>query len=116
MSEDEKAALYVTLKEYFDTRILALDRATAQAASQMERRLEGMNEFRDTLKDQAARLITREEFTAVMGSMNKEIAGLREFRSALEAKASQASVMYVAVLSFLSLMVGVIGLLVKFIK
>ena len=44
----------------------------------MERRLEGMNEFRDALKDQSAKFITREEMGLIVDPVRSDIAALRE--------------------------------------
>ncbi len=62
----------VTLWEYFEARLEALDRhyahhlalnntALEKAEHTMNARLQGMNEFRDALKDQASRMATRTE-------------------------------------------------------
>ena len=67
----------VTLREYIDVKISALDRATVLAAQQMERRLEGMNEFRTQLKDQAAGFVSKDELNRV----ELGIVDLRETRS-----------------------------------
>jgi len=62
----------VSLKEYFESQINNIEKRfmsevgdieknTALARVQMEKRLEGMNEFRDQLKDQAGTFIPRSE-------------------------------------------------------
>ncbi len=48
------------LDRHFDGQIRAIDISTAKAAAQIDKRLEGMNEFRDSLRDQAARFETKE--------------------------------------------------------
>jgi len=58
----ERSHEFVTLKDYIDTRLSAMDRATEQAYRTMESRLEGMNEFRNTLRDQAGQFVTRTEY------------------------------------------------------
>ena len=100
----------ISIRDYFDSKLEALDRATATTAAQMERRLEGMNEFRDTLRDQASRLVTREEFALVQRSIEAEIRQLREFKVAVESKASQASVMVVAVFVVINLVLAIVGI------
>ena len=63
----------VGLKEYVDMRfsesekakdnaLHSIEIARKEAQIAMEKRLEGMNEFRDQLRDQATRFITREEY------------------------------------------------------
>jgi len=43
------------------------EQALNKATQAMEKRLDGMNEFRDTLKDQAGTFVTRAEMLAVSG-------------------------------------------------
>lgn len=49
----------------------AQDKALAIAAEALDKRLAAMNEFRDQLKDQAARLATREELNALRDDLGK---------------------------------------------
>lgn len=67
----------IGLKEYVDnefkmcreiraTRLAAMDKALEMAHDTMETRLTGMNEFRETLRDQASKFITRNELLAVV--------------------------------------------------
>ena len=103
----------VTLKEQIDTRITALEKATEIAANAMERRLEGMNEFRDQLKDQASRFVTRDEMDIQVGVNREAISDLRTFKDRLEGKASAQSVYIAYAFALVSLVLSVIGLLVK---
>jgi len=47
-------------RDYIDVRIHDLRMAIDQARASMERRLDGMNEFRDSLKDQSEKFASRE--------------------------------------------------------
>ena len=89
----------VSLREHLESRIEHqekffmgkfedLYRSTDLLAKQMEKRLEGMNEFREQLKDQASNFVTRLEFD----TMHKEVEMLRRNEKFVEGKASQASV------------------------
>jgi hypothetical protein len=49
------------LKTYFDELRKADKEAVENARVSMEKRLDGMNEFRDTLKDQAGTFVTKEQ-------------------------------------------------------
>lgn len=66
----------ISLREYIDDKVNALstrqddqrrftDRAVEKAEAALGKRLDGMNEFRDALRDQAARMVTRTEFDAL---------------------------------------------------
>ena len=72
MDSERNQNLNIPIRDYVDTQIKWLDtifrmqietitKNTALASSQIDRRLESMNEFRDTLRDQAGRLATRIE-------------------------------------------------------
>jgi Flp pilus assembly protein TadD len=95
----------VSLLRYIDTRFKASDRATESARTTMEKRLEGMNEFRDQLKDQAARFVTREE----LNPMQEDLRVLRESKATLEGKASYTSMMVALALSAGALIVGLLN-------
>jgi hypothetical protein len=103
----------VSLRDYVDSRLSAMDRAVVLAREQMERRLDGMNEFRDTLRDQASKFITRAECDLAKDKIEDDVQELREFRAALDAKASQGAVYIAYGLSALGLLLGAIGLLVR---
>jgi hypothetical protein len=103
----------IPLKEYFDTRLNSIDKALGLASAQMEKRLEGMNEFRDALKDQAGRFITRAELEAYLDKINFNIKSLELSKATLEGKASQQSVILTALLSLCSLILGIIGVFTK---
>lgn len=105
---------YVTLKEYFDTRLEAIDKATATAYRTMERRLAGMNEFRETLKDQAGRFITRNEMNSELEVMKANIKILELSKAKLEGKADMSTVYISYILSFVGIIMGLISLIIKF--
>ncbi len=55
----------VTIKDYIDGRLSDLKDSIDNARDSMNTRLEGMNEFRDSLRDQAQRFATREQVEAL---------------------------------------------------
>ena len=61
---------YIDLRSHFDTvinlRFEGIEKATDLARASMEKRLDSMNEFRDTLKDQASKFVTRTELLAAV--------------------------------------------------
>jgi hypothetical protein len=67
----------ITLEHYFERvmgdckdgcngRFIAMEKVVDTAKESMEKRLDGMNEFRDALKDQASRFVTRTELLAAV--------------------------------------------------
>jgi hypothetical protein len=64
-SEAVHSAL-VAVKEATNNALVAVREATSKAEEAMNRRLEGMNEFREQLKDQAASFVSRTEMCAAI--------------------------------------------------
>ena len=107
---DEKIkAIYA----YIDLKTLAIDKSTSLAKESMERRLEGMNEFRDALKDQTARFITKEDFEKQHQRAIDDIKILRESKANLEGKASVSSVYIAYALSFITLLISILQFFIK---
>lgn len=105
--------LYVSLKEHFETRIAALEKATEVAARAMERRLDAMNEFREALKDQASRMMTRAEAEAALASIERDLRVLRAFQSTLEGKASQKAVNIALLVSAISILIALFSIAIN---
>jgi hypothetical protein len=74
------------LDKYFTDQIKAIDSNTAKAAATIDKRLESMNEFRDALKDQASRLMTRVEANAQIESLEQRMKSLELNRASGEGK------------------------------
>jgi hypothetical protein len=66
----------VALKEYFEARLTAIAEATKVAQQSMDKRLDGMNEFRKALTDQAANMVTRTEVLALAVAASGLMIGL----------------------------------------
>ena len=105
---------YVTLKEYFDTKVnhlseeldfkmTSLKEATTLARNSMDERLARMNEFREALKDQNSTFITKAEFRSFCDRVTIELDDLKLSKAKLEGKAEQSSVN-------ISLILAVIGI------
>jgi hypothetical protein len=101
----------------------------------MEARLEGMNEFRASMGDMANRMVTRQEFDQLRRSQEDfvncadhdavvrdiariadDVRGLRESRAELIGKASQGSVDRALLMAVAGVLLGVIGIVEKFLK
>lgn len=106
----------VSLREHFDLQVSSLEKATVLAAHSMEKRLEGMNEFREQLKDQASRFIVREEFTVVVENIQKDLRSLLHSKALIEGKASRNSVVIVLGLSLLGIIIAAFGFLLEIMK
>lgn len=68
----------ISLRDYFDSQIKDVKSSIGVAYASMEKRLEGMNEFRDTLRDQASKFITREEYEAKHRQLDDKISTVQK--------------------------------------
>ena len=85
----------VTLREYFETQLEAYQKAIDVATRTLDKRLDGMNEFRDTLRDQASRFVTRDEMDLKVNVLQAQIVELKKFRDQAAGKADTKAV-YIA--------------------
>ena len=69
------------LEQLTAEKFVARDRALSVALAAMDRRLDGMNEFRDALRDQAARFLPREEYLAAHAAIAHDIDTARDAAS-----------------------------------
>lgn len=102
----------MTLKEYVTLKFEALETATTLAREAMNKRLDGMNEFRETLKDQASKFITRPEHDVLIKDINE----LREFRIKLESKADQSQVNRALLISIIGIVLAILSFISRWIK
>jgi hypothetical protein len=112
---------YVTLKEYIDTRLDAMEQATILSRQVMDARLTSLNEIRDALRDRDTTFISKVEFNAIIArievgvsNLQEDARSLRESRANLEGKADQSDVMKVLVLAIIGILLSVIGLILGF--
>jgi len=108
MSEKDNKFDYndgVTLKEHFNSRLQAIEKASELATKLLEARL---------IKEQAGEFVTRNECGIRKQSVDSDIRILREYKSALEGKASHFYVTITFAIALLSLFVGIVGLLLKY--
>lgn len=107
----------VTLKEYFEARLLAMDKALELAQKANDIRLANMNEFREAMKDQTGHFVTRTEADARINilmaeikieqsSICSDIEVLQKYQATMEGKASQSSVMIAYVIAGISVLLS----------
>jgi len=126
----------VSLKEYIESRLDAMDKAVNVSRATMESRLESMNEFRNSLKDQATTFVSRQELGLTLAKLEGEIKDLKNrdsvsrieydtnhkvlegkidilntYKDTMTGKASQSSVNIAYVISGISIIIGLVGLL-----
>jgi len=96
----------ITLKDYLIAKLDAQEKAMNLARENLERRLEGMKEFRNQLKDQSARFLTRDEYVF---AHDKVIADIRTLLQAKDILAGKASMSHI----YISWLMGVAAILVS---
>lgn len=93
----------IALKEYFDRRLEEMDRryeqrfhsndeAINKAERTMNERLNGMNEFRDALRDQSGRMATRLEMTTLADRVQEVRGDMSNIGGRLTATAAGISI------------------------
>jgi len=77
---------HAALEKSFLLAMSSADKAVQKAETAIERRLEGVNEFRATLADQQRLLMPRAEVEVIVNSMNERIADLKQQLDTLKAE------------------------------
>ena len=99
----------ISLKEFIEAKFVSIEQATELSRQAMEKRLEGMNEFRETLRDQASKFITRNELESAIEKITIELKSLNKAKDILEGKASQNSVNLAILVAIISILVSIVG-------
>ena len=114
---------FVTLKEHLESRIDSVEKSITIANVAMQERLKGMNEFRDTLREQASKFITRDESEAKreaivshmdvkMDAMCEQLRMLEKYQSQMEGKASQSQLNLNLLLTVIALLLSIVGTII----
>jgi hypothetical protein len=101
----------VPIKEYVDRLFTEKQTAMDRVSCAMDKRLDLMNEFRLQLKDQAAQLMPRSEYSAKHEMLLVEVRRIQSCLDKAEGKASAKSLIFVAAMSLAGLLVSIIALL-----
>ncbi len=115
----------VTLKEHLESRIcnlektlnerfVAQEKATHNALVANEKRLDSMNEFRETLRDQTKSYVTKAESNVIIDTMCHRIKSLEDIvkdiqisDAVLAGKASQSATNLALLIAIISLIISV---------
>ena len=98
----------VPLRDYFEARVTALEKASEVSARALDRRLDAMNEIREAMRDMSSGMATRSELDAAKENIEKDLRALREFRAELGGKASQQQANVALALALLSLVMSIV--------
>jgi hypothetical protein len=106
----------VPLRDYVDVRFTDIEKARVTAEAQLNMRLESMNEFRSSLKDQASTFLTRTEYEAKHDALESKIHVLQLDKATLEGKANQSALTFTTLISIGGILLSIIALLKEFMK
>jgi hypothetical protein len=96
------------LKAYVDTQVAHEEKARLAFEISLDKRLKGMNEIRESMRDQASKYLTREEFNLGIKALEADIRVLRDSKSLLEGKASQGAVLFTGALGIIAIILSII--------
>ena len=103
MSESEVVSLkdyfenrLADVNKFFEARLSAIEKATAIATNTLDKRLEGMNEFRSAMKDQSEKFLSKDDYQLRHTQIESDIRMLRESKSLLEGKSSRFQLVAIA--------------------
>ena len=107
-----------TWRDYVDARFEAVEKAVGVAEKNLDRRLDGMNAIRETLREQATTFITKPEHNAICDRFDRldvRVQDLERSRERLAGMASQSSVTNAQVIGFIGIALGIISIIIKFV-
>ena len=121
MTRKGNSGAYVALKEYVDTRLYdmclkieqhfdLLDKAVNKSERAMDKRLDGMNEFRDALEDQNRTFMPRKELESIIGDIQDKLNRLEKHQERIANMKQGGNIVWAYVLSGVSLMAALIAL------
>ena len=92
-------------------RLESMDKVIEMDKQALNRRLDGMNEFRAALKDQQAEFVRRPEHGAVV----EDIKVLMESKARLEGKAEQSSVIWAIGIGIVGVFISALSIVLHFV-
>jgi len=114
MSEQDNGFTHkdgVSLKEYFESRMAATEKALQLAAQVQDVRNAAQNEWRATITDLTAKFVPRSELDLLHKQLQSDLQMLREANAKYEGKASQTLVVITLVIALAAVIVAIAGLI-----
>jgi hypothetical protein len=97
-------------------RFLDIDRSTALMATILDKRLEGMNEVRSQLREQAGMFLTIAAHEAYQKSVEADLRILRDLNTRMNTLATESSISWTRWLAVGGLLVGFLAMAIALIK
>ncbi len=104
---------FAVLEERITNHVQSTKDALNVALSAMEKRLEGMNEFRQTLSDQTKTFVTFDMYESKHEQLVLDIKELREWRANQQGKASQTSLIITLIISVTGVLLSIVDIIIK---
>jgi DNA-binding MurR/RpiR family transcriptional regulator len=112
-TEDQKL-LHIAL-EHLNGDLRSLESNFNVANTSLDKRVDGMDEFRGQLKDQAGGFYTKDAHDQYAKRIDEDINSLKETRAELRGKASQNSVFLASIIGIIGIIMGIVGLTLRLI-
>ena len=87
--------------------------AVLKAETASEKRFEGVNEFRATLADQAATLISRAEVEQLFKALNEKVDSVTGRMDRLDGRAGGIDASWVKIVGIITILIGIAAVIVK---
>jgi hypothetical protein len=101
------------LQCYLDAVVDALKEATTVAKDSMEHRLDNMNGFRDSLRDQATRMVFKEQYDSDMKQLRRELDEVKKYGHVDEGREQQRTSDSSIIFAIIAVVISVIGIIIK---
>jgi len=104
----------IGLKTYVDQRFADNDKAVLAALASTDKRLDGMNEFRQALSDQQKNFLTREEFTRAHSDLVTQVTQLNSRMDKREGEKTESNNIYGYAVGIAGVLFAVLDLIFRF--
>ena len=98
----------ISLKDYFESRLSDINKATELANKNLEVRLDSLNEWRMQNKDERSLYMPRKEYQAYQKVLINDIEELKVAKARAEGKASMNAVYFGYALAIISLIISLL--------
>jgi hypothetical protein len=109
MDENKNHREIVSLREYLESRLEAIQATMTATDKSMEIRLNAMNELRDQINQERGRYITKDEHEPTHQRLESDVRDLRESRAELAGKASMTSVYWTGLMAALAMLISLVS-------
>lgn len=109
--QEAVAAALASAEKAVSAAMAATEKAVSKAEAAAEKRFDGVNEFRQTLTDQAASFMTRVEADAKMGNNAKDIVELKGKLEKIDGQTGGKNQSWLILVAAFGLIFGLVGVL-----